>query len=594
MTAAPIPVEVKARRVAALGLAGLDFDVLSLWSTCPDGTCRCPKGAACDQKPGKHPIASNGTWQETRDPARIRTMLSAGSQPNYGVIPPTGCFAWDVDGAVGPMLDELAAKHGPLPATYGHQTPNGEHRFYRWPARIERPAGGNLFGIITRWPNGDKGRGYVVGPYSQIGVAMYRPIGDPHHIAELPEAWAQAAQKRDRQARPAIASIETGGRHPELRDAARYLHGRGFSGAALRAAIDAINAELPEPKDVAAVTRAIGNVEQFPVDPPDITIAGLSNPATIGTRTALDLRHGPPPDQLGEPYLTPEGVTCLYGRGGVGKGVTACWLALRLVRSGHVVMVLDFEGHEREWGSRLRGLGATDAELASIHYRAPFGADWTADKGALSKVAALVRGDVERLGVTYIVVDSYSVATSNGDTMGGEAAAREFFTGMTTIGTPSLVIAHVAGASGKFPDRPFGSVFVHNLSRETWAVEPLGDDDDDSDPDVIRFGPHVVALELRNRKSNGRPKAAAQFVTFSFFGDGTIEVVTDRPSGRTVADLAADVLTDGPLTLAKIAAAIKEDSGQAIDETTLRRSLTRHPRRFEQSTSGRPRTWSLR
>ncbi|HEY5520796.1 MAG TPA: hypothetical protein VIK08_09065 [Candidatus Limnocylindrales bacterium] len=315
---------------------------------------------------------------------------------------------------------------------------------------------------------------------------------------------------------------------------------------------------------------------------------------SIGTRTALDLRHGTPPQQLAEPFLTPEGPTFIYARGGTGKGITTCLLAKRLVAAGHVVMVVDFEGHEREWGSRLRGLGLSDEELGRIAYRAPFGSDWTAPTGPLATVAVALRDDADRIGATYLIIDSYSVATSNGDTMGGEQAAREYFTGLATIGLPSLTIAHVRGDSGKFPDRPFGSVFVHNLARETWAVERLGDDEPDSDPDLIAFGPHVVALELRNRKSNGRRQSAPEFLTFSFYADGTIEATTDRPAGRTVADLAADVLADGPLTVPKIAAAIKEDTGQSVDEGTLRRTLTRHPRRFEQATSGRPRTWAVR
>ena len=199
-------------------------------------------------------------------------------------------------------------------------------------------------------------------------------------------------------------------------------------------------------------------------------------PSTIGYRTAADLRYGTPPDQLADPFATPEGPTILYARGGTGKGLMACWLSLRLVRSGHAVMVIDFEGHEREWGSRLRGLGLDDDELRKVHYRAPFAADWTAPTGALSLVADLIREDAERVGATYIVVDSYSVATSNGDTMGGEAAAREYFSALSKIGLPSLTIAHVRGDASKFPERPFGSVFVHNLARETWAAERLGDD----------------------------------------------------------------------------------------------------------------------
>lgn len=316
---------------------------------------------------------------------------------------------------------------------------------------------------------------------------------------------------------------------------------------------------------------------------------------TIGSRTAADLRYGPPLPQLADPFLTSEGATVLYGKGGTGKGITACWLIQQLVAGEHVVMILDYEGHEREWGSRLRGLGMTDDELARIHYRAPFGPDWTAETGALSKVAEAVRRDAERFGVTYLVDDSYSVSTSNGDTMGGEAAAREYFSALTMIGLPSLTLAHVTGSSGKFPDRPFGSVFVHNLARETWAAEPIGEEDPETEPDLIRFGPHVVTLELRNKKSNERAKAPAQFVTFSFSHDGSITVMTDRPSGRSVADLAADALADGPLTLPKIRAAIKEDTSEAISEDSIKRAMLRDPRRFVHASEGaRPRPWSIR
>lgn len=311
---------------------------------------------------------------------------------------------------------------------------------------------------------------------------------------------------------------------------------------------------------------------------------------TIGSRTAGDLRYGPPPDQMAGHFLTPEGPTILYARGGTGKGMVACWLLLRLVRAGHVVMVLDYEGHEREWGSRIRGMGATDDELASIHYRAPFGSDWTAPTGPLSAVASMVREDCERLAVTYLVVDSYSVATSNGDTMGGEAAAREYFTALSTIGLPSLTVAHVRGDSQRFPERPFGSVFVHNLARETWAAEKVIDREPDPF-DTTGYAPALVALELRNMKANGRAKAPAQFVQFSFYADGSITATDETPESRSHADLAADVLTEGPMTLAQIVAAIKEDIGTSIPAESMRVTLGRHPERFAESSTGRPRKW---
>jgi len=227
-------------------------------------------------------------------------------------------------------------------------------------------------------------------------------------------------------------------------------------------------------------------------------------PSGIGGRTAADLPAGPPPPTLAGPFLDPDGATILFGRGGHGKGVTACWLNQQLVTAGGTTMILDFEGHEREWGSRLRGLGMTDADLGRIHYRAPFGADWTAPTGALSIIAPAIRADCDRLGITYIVVDSYSPATSNGDTMGGESAAREYFGALARIGRPSLTIAHVRGDSERFPERPFGSVFVHNFARSTWVIHAEGDQDNDG---MDATQPNVLRLELRNQKHSGRPGA---------------------------------------------------------------------------------------
>lgn len=328
------------------------------------------------------------------------------------------------------------------------------------------------------------------------------------------------------------------------------------------------------------------------VDPEDVAVPDdeVAAAPSIGTRTAADLLFGPAPAQLVGEFLTPEGPTILYGPGGVGKGITSCHLALSLARAGHVVMLLDFEGHEREWGSRLRGLGATDAELARIHYRAPFGPDWTALTGSLAAVVDLVRDDADRLGATYLVVDSYSVATSSGDVLGGQEAAREYFTALTRIGLPSLTIAHVRGDSARFPDRPFGSVFVHNLARETWAVEQTGKPTDEDEPDAA-IAPNLIELEFRNRKRSDRRSSRPQFIAFEFFGDGTIEIHEGRQAEPTVADLIGDVLIE-PMTLKQIAAAIREDTGTTYPEDTLLKTLKRHPERFTVNRGKRPAKWS--
>ena len=210
--------------------------------------------------------------------------------------------------------------------------------------------------------------------------------------------------------------------------------------------------------------------------------------------------------------------------------------------------------------------------------RAPFAPDWTAD--------------TLRLGVTYLVVDRYWVATSNGDTMGGEAAAREYFTGLALIGLPTLTIAHVRGDSGKFPDRPFGSVFVHNLARETWAVERLGDDEPDTDQgDPNRRPTGRTSSRSSFATRSQRPaQVPGQFVTFSFYADGRSarRRTARRPRGRTLPP------TRWPTVRMTLPRQIRGDQGghrPGVTEDTLGRTRRRHPQRFAQSPRGRPRTW---
>jgi hypothetical protein len=273
-------------------------------------------------------------------------------------------------------------------------------------------------------------------------------------------------------------------------------------------------------------------------------------------------------------------VTVIYGLGGTGKGYISLYLTLQLARSGKRVTVIDFEGHPGEWGRRAHAMGFTKAERKMVNYRSPFGDDWTAKRGSLKDVAAILRQDLDDHGGDYLVIDSYTTASSTGDSMGGAAAAQEFFNAVARLGRPALVIAHVAGGGDKFPEKPFGSVFVHNLARETWAVAQLGDSD--AEPDDSG----TMAIELRNKKANGRPKVGPQFLTFTFDLMGQVRVDSKRPGGAIeTADLIADVLARSlkPLTTKEIAAAIKADTDVTVPAKRLREALARHTGRFERT-----------
>jgi len=318
-------------------------------------------------------------------------------------------------------------------------------------------------------------------------------------------------------------------------------------------------------------------------------------PGTVGTRTLADLPCGDPlPPLIGE-FIAAEGTTVLYGPGGVGKGWLSVHFAWQLVKTGRQVMVIDFELHEGEWGRRARRMGWTEPELEMVHYRAPFGEDWTAPKGTLGEVAERLRADCDRVGVDVIILDSYTTATSTSDSLGGQAGAQEFYSGIARIGRPALVLAHVAGASPRFSDRPFGSVFVHNLARETWALEGAADETPEAAWEPGTYPPTTMALELRCKKRSAGLKPLPQFLTFNFFADGSVTVTTIQPVIRGVADLSVDVLrrAKAPMTVAAIAKAITADTNEKHTPETIRKTLDRnHGHRFKR-TDAAPYVYSL-
>ena len=275
MTVAAIPVVLPSaadRIRAALWFADHGFGVFSCWSTRANSVCRCPAGAGCGS-PGKHPITANGFKDATTDPARIRTALSAASDPNYGLVCPDGVFTWDVDGeswAAG--LAALEARYGPLPPTLRTETAYGQHVFLRWPTAHPRPLH-EMFGYVTRWGSGSHA-GYVIGPRSvHASGAVYSPMGVAE-IAELPDAWARAVVAAETSPILTVTGpipveqVQEGHRHNWLRNRARHMAGVIRDPGVLRTALLAENARLAAPKTEAEVDRAIGEVlVRFDPDP---------------------------------------------------------------------------------------------------------------------------------------------------------------------------------------------------------------------------------------------------------------------------------------------------------------------------------------
>ena len=100
-------------------------------------------------------------------------------------------------------------------------------------------------------------------------------------------------------------------------------------------------------------------------------------------------------------------------------------------------MLVDFEGHPEEWGSRSGTGWASPTRRRPRSTTTPRATRAGPTKGSLLDVADLLAEDCRQLLVTVIVVDSYTTATSTGDTMGGQAAAQEYFGALGKIGLPA-------------------------------------------------------------------------------------------------------------------------------------------------------------
>jgi hypothetical protein len=548
MTAMPDPRPSAEDRIrAACWFAERGFGIFSVWSTDPDGTCRCAKHAACEQ-PGKHPIGHQGFHDATRDPARIRTLLSAASEPNYGLVCPDGVFALDVDGDGIPRLTALEAQHGPLPPTLRTNTAHGQHVFLRWPDSLPRPIG-QMFGYVTRWGSG-AGAGYVIGPRSvHASGAVYAPAGPFLEIAPLPDAWARAAIAEKA---PAITirgsgpqSIQVGNRHEYLRNQARHLRGLGLTGDALFTAVNALNLQLAEPKTEDAVRRAIGDVEtKFGHD---LVAADEKEPDTDEdpSRPIHAISSDPPAPLLIE-RLDPEGHTILYGTGGVGKGALACRWTADLVHAGLRVLILDYEAHPEEWSRRIRSLAPDVHAGDGVRHMTP--------KRSLSHSTKSIRQTCDRHAIDYVVIDS-AVMACGSDPLKPEAAA-EYAAALIDLGRPALSLAHVTKVDD--PRYPFGSVFWHNLARMTWSLSG-------TDSETL----------LRHRKHNNYEGLGTLAVTYTWV-DGVLREVWEKGYNATVLRRALDALDDGgAMSLEEILAAINDGEHKSVTRKTLQQTLRR-------------------
>ncbi len=596
---------------AALWWVNLGAKVFPVWGTTPDGGCMCPKGEACEPRDrGKHPASPHGFLDATDDAKRIEKFLSNPGTPSYGVRLKPGWGGFDVDGEGKAKWDELQKTLGPLPVTLTIRTANGFHYIFDWG---DDPVPPNLHGFIVRsWE-----KGYLMGIGSRHASGVYydavRPLAT---VAPLPTSWRGEAKHANGLngnatitvgGAPEPESIVAGqGRHDYIRDRGRYYFGLGLRGGkpggVLYAACDAYNQRFAEPLSPERMERAIdepallGKFQTDPRIPPTPEqVAEQVAEQKASLQTLLSLPYGTPPLPLVlDTFVAPEGWTVLYANGGTGKGLLALWMMrFVLLTEGVRIAVLDYEGHQWEWGNRARAIGWTDDELERVIYIDPYDPVWK--KGhTLAGIAPQLRPIGDDLNVALYVVDSYTTAAGSDTEMGGVKGAVDFFKAGAVLGKPGLTLAHTSAGDERFPAKPFGSSFVHNLSRETWAGAQVGSEQGRLVKGQFGVTASSIQVELRNKKrSVGGRTTASQLFDIEFRSTGSIRIDYTQNYERPLRDLIADVLSGSAAMTAKgIAAAIKEDYDRVVDETTITRTLARGVDGVDEVGSKRPKTYA--
>jgi hypothetical protein len=175
----------------ALRLAELGLRVFPVWGVVR-GRCRCRKGEACNNSPGKHPMTRHGVDDATRDATEIRRLWKPSANIGIATGVESGIFTIDVDPRHdgNESLRLLSERLGPLPLTMTARTGgDGLHLSFRHPGGLIKNLVGSEPGIDIR---GDGG--YIVAPPSQhTSGGVYRWVEDcgPGQIkpAILPALW---------------------------------------------------------------------------------------------------------------------------------------------------------------------------------------------------------------------------------------------------------------------------------------------------------------------------------------------------------------------------------------------------------------------
>jgi hypothetical protein len=209
------------------------------------------------------------------------------------------------------------------------------------------------------------------------------------------------------------------------------------------------------------------------------------------------------------PFLYKGTANLLFGDGGTGKTYMGLRMALSLVfgieflgykpQEQTNVLFIDYEDTEQTASFRISQLCqkmGLDAEQAKkrVRYFNPGGKPLYTVIPALKKV-------IREHDIGFALVDS--VASACGNEPERAESAVKYYNALHVLGVTSLSIAHIAKSTagqGGNQDYAFGSIFWHNLARNTWNVQ--GEEETAQDELASIAGDSAKQLGLFHRKCN--------------------------------------------------------------------------------------------
>ncbi len=203
-------------------------------------------------------------------------------------------------------------------------------------------------------------------------------------------------------------------------------------------------------------------------------------------------------------------INTIFADGGHGKSLLALTVALAVAtkttlpaglvpKRGGPAFYLDWESCLDEHQERVAGL------LKGLNLSAPGPIFYRRMAGALVDELPRIRVEVSRIQPALVIVDSLGPAS--GPEPEGTDATMRTLNALRTLPMAKLVVTHVSKgqADQRGPARPFGSVYVMNLSRNVWELRRAQEDAEGK-----------LTLGAYHRKANRGGMLAPFSVQFTF------------------------------------------------------------------------------